>query len=88
MTHSPPTVAIGSGEYALERVPPGLDAWAVEARNCATGRRYRVAVDARGVWRCSCPAFRFDRPGFAVAKSCKHTREVARVKALAEELTR
>lgn len=88
MTESPPTVAIGGGQYALARIPPGLDEWAVEARNCATGRRYRVAVDAKGVWRCSCPAYRFDRPGPGAPKSCKHTREVARVKALAEELTR
>jgi hypothetical protein len=84
-------VTIKAEEYVLARVPPGLDRWAAVVRKKASGAEYRVALDWRGRWRCSCPAWKYFRSPDGRRREpderCKHASEIKRLHSLALAMT-
>lgn len=72
--------------YRLELCDPGLDDWAVAVeRQDEPVSRYRVGVDGRGAWRCTCGDFRF-RHAPSLAGGCKHVEHVRSIYTLMETL--
>lgn len=83
-------VADAQGEvhsYSIEAAPPGLDEFSLYLTRLDTGDRHRVAVDARGRWRCSCPDHRYRRSkGGDPRDKCKHVQNVKALRRLLESL--
>lgn len=72
--------------YRVEPCEPGLDDWAVilerQEEPCS---RYRVGVDGRGLWRCTCDDWKF-RHTPTSAGGCKHIEHVRAIYLLMETL--
>ncbi len=72
--------------YRLRASRPGLDEWAVTLDHQGTEARYRVGVDALGLWRCSCPDWKYrHRP--SRGGGCKHVCCIRDVRMLLDGLT-
>ena len=71
--------------YTISRCPPGLDDWAVWLQRQDDERRYRVAVDRDGFWRCSCKDWRYrHRP--SKTAGCKHVEAIRLVDGFINQL--
>lgn len=73
--------------YLARHAPAGLDEWAVALERVDGEATYRVAVDRRNRWRCSCPAWRYRRGKDAPRSGCKHTEAVEGLRRV-QELSR
>jgi hypothetical protein len=71
--------------YRLARVLPGLDEWAMEVTGGQEGHTYRVGMDRRGIWRCSCPDYKYRG---RQKLGCKHSEAVKALKGALDELIR
>lgn len=67
---------------------PGLDAWAVwlERSGGDETRRYRVGVGPDGLWRCTCPDWRY-RHHPSVDGGCKHVEAARDIRDFVEQVT-